>query len=115
MQMRTMDLIVRDVPAATAYFTEILGLTARTAGDAFAELETGGGPTIMLTATVLVPSDQARGVVLHFAVDDVAAEVARVREAGANVLLEPTQTDWGTEMAMVAGPEEVVVSLYRER
>jgi predicted enzyme related to lactoylglutathione lyase len=112
--MRTMDLVVRDVPVATRFFTEVLGLTARHAGPDFAEIETPDGPTIMLTAAVMVPSETARGVVLHFAVDDVAAETVRAVGAGAALLLEPIQTDWGTEMAMIAGPEQVVVSFYRD-
>jgi hypothetical protein len=29
------------------------------------------------------------------------------------VALEPTATDWGTEMAMIAGPEQIVVSVFR--
>jgi lactoylglutathione lyase len=114
MQWKTTDLVVRDVPAATRFFTDVLGLPAQVAGDDFAEIETGGGPTIMLTAAVMVPSGTARGVAIHFAVDDVAGEVERLQAAGARVLLEPTVTDWGTEMAMIAGPEEVVISIYRE-
>ncbi|MBB5868188.1 putative enzyme related to lactoylglutathione lyase [Allocatelliglobosispora scoriae] len=112
MQLMTMDLVVRDVPAATRFFTEVVGLQARFADDAFAELEAGGA-TIMLTAELMVPSEPARGVAVHFAVDDVTAEVERLRAAGATVLLEPTNTDWGTEMAMIAGPEQIVVSLFR--
>ena len=61
----------------------------------------------------MVPSEPARGVVVHFEVDDVKAEVERMRANGATVALEPTATDWGTEMAMIAGPEQVVVSVFR--
>ena len=29
------------------------------------------------------------------------------------VALEPTLTDWGTESLLIAGPEEMVIDLYR--
>lgn len=113
MRLSTMDIVVTDVAAATTFFTDVLGLTARFAGEGFAELETGGGPTIMLTGALMVPTEPVRGVALHFMVLDVPAELERVRANGATVLLEPTKTDWGTEMAMIAGPEDSIISLYR--
>lgn len=111
-----MDLVVRDVPEATRFFVDVLGLTARYADDRFAELDTGSDVTIMLTPDLMIDGvPAAAGVVVHFDVADVDAEVRRTSALGARVLLEPTDTDWGTRMAMIAGPEGVVVSLHHGR
>ena len=107
-----MDLIVGDVPSAAAFFREVLGFALRAEFDRFAELESGA-VTIMLSPDALVPTRPAAGVILHLRVDDVARALERARERGASVLLEPTGTDWGTQTAMIAGSEEIVIELYR--
>jgi len=107
-----LDLIVRDVPAATAFFRDVLGLPVRTSDARFAEVGSGV-VTIMLSPDALVPTKPSAGVILHFQVDDVVAALEEARAKGATVLMEPTRTDWGTESAMIAGPEDVVVDLYR--
>ncbi len=84
LQLNQMDLIVRDVPAGTEFFRD-----------------------------VLVPTRPAAGTILHFQVEDVAQALEEARSRGATVLLEPIRTGWGTESAMIAGPEEVVIDLYR--
>lgn len=112
MQCNTIDLVVRDVPAATRFFQQVVGLPARAAGERFAEL--AAGPiTLMLTPDAMVLTRPAAGVILHFQVDDVAAALERARSNGATVLLELTRTGWGWDSAMIAGPEEVVVDFYR--
>ena len=113
MQLRTMDVVVPDVVEATRFFTDILGLAVREADERFAELEAGTDMTLMLTPDLMVPSSPARGVVLHFEVADVQREVDRMTAAGVAVLLPLTATDWGTEMAMLQGPEGVVISLFK--
>jgi predicted enzyme related to lactoylglutathione lyase len=61
----------------------------------------------------MVPIRPAAGVILHFQVDDVHEALGRARALGVEVLMEPTRTDWGTESALIAGPEELVIDLYR--
>jgi predicted enzyme related to lactoylglutathione lyase len=107
-----LDLIVRDVPAATAFFRDVVGLKVRVGEERFAELESGAA-TIMLSPDAMVPTEPARGVILHFQVEDVAAALAHARGLGATVLLETTHTDWGTESAMIAGPEGIIVDFFR--
>jgi uncharacterized glyoxalase superfamily protein PhnB len=107
----SIDLIVRDVPAAAAFFRDAVGLTARHVGERFAELDAGGF-TLMLSPDAMVPTAPAAGVILHLRVDDVAAALAHASERGATVLLELTRTDWGTESAMIAGPEGIVVDFH---
>jgi hypothetical protein len=77
------------------------------------EVDVGAGRTIMLSPDAMVPTEPARGVILHFRVADVNKAVERARSRGATVLLEPMTTDWGWESAML-GPGGVVIDLYRE-
>ncbi len=107
-----MDLIVRDVPSAAAFFRDVLGFTLRAEFDRYAELESGD-VTIMLSPDALVPTRPAAGVILHLRVEDVARALEQVRERGGSVLLEPTITGWGTQTAMIAGPEDIMIELYR--
>jgi predicted enzyme related to lactoylglutathione lyase len=113
--MRTfnnLDLVVTDVPAATEFFRNIVGLTVRVDGERYAEID-AGAVTIMLTPEIMVPARPAAGIILHFQVDDVKQAIEHARDQGALVLLEPFQTDWGWESAMIAGPAEVVVDFYK--
>lgn len=113
MLLNQLDLIVQNVPEATAFFRDVLGLTVRFAEERFAELDAGGF-TLMLSPDALVPAPtNAAGVILHFQVDEVAQALESARTHGAKVLLEPTLTGWGTESALIAGPEEVIIDLYR--
>lgn len=111
MTFDNLDIVVRDVPKAAAFFRDVVGLTLRVNEERYAELDSGA-VTIMLTPELMVPSEPVRGVVLHFRVEDVAATLEKARQAGATVLLEITQTDWGTESAMIQGPDGLVVDFY---
>ncbi len=114
MELDKIDLIVNDVPAASAFFADTLGLRLVISEDRFAEVDVGAGRTLMLSPDAMVPTEPARGVILHFRIDDVDEAVARARAHGATVLLEPMTTDWGWRSAMVAGPEGTMIDLYRE-
>lgn len=112
MSLRSLDLIVRDVPAAATFFREVLQLPLRASGERYAEVDTGG-ITIMLSPDALVPTEPARGLILHFEVSDVRSSVEQARERGAVVLRELTVTDWGWESALLQGPEDIVIDLFR--
>lgn len=107
-----LDLIVRDVPAAVAFFEHVVGLEARVFDENFAELDSGE-VTIMLSPLAMVPVKPAAGVILHFQVESVREARQRAVEHGATILVEPMLTDWGTESLLLAGPEEMVIDLYR--
>ncbi len=112
MRFDNLDLIVRDVPSAAAFFRDVLGVEPRVLDERYAELDSGA-VTIMLSPDAMVPTKPARGVIVHFQVEDVARALETARGRGATVLMEPTRTAWGWESAMIAGPEEIVIDLYR--
>ncbi len=114
MELDKMDLIVRDVHGAAAFFEDALGLPLPVHEERFAEVDIGEGRRLMLSPDAMVPTEPARGVILHFSVEDVDKAVDRARSRGATVLLEPVTTDWGWSSGMVAGPEGIVIDLYRE-
>ena len=107
-----LDIIVRNVPTAAAFFRDVVGLTLRVNEERFAEIDTGT-VTIMLSPDAMVPTIPAAGIILHFQVDNVSLALEQARERGATVLLELTRTDWGTESAMIAGPDDIVIDFYR--
>jgi len=106
------DLIVQDVPKAAHFFRDIVGLTLRVDEPRFAEID-GNSITLMLSSEALIPMQPASGVILHVEVEDVVQALKHAQSAGATVLLERTKTDWGTESAMIAGPENIVIDFYR--
>ena len=112
MRLDTLDVIVRDVPAATSFFRNVVGLQERIAEERYAEFD-AGPLTIMLSPEAMVPTAPARGMILHFRVDDVGLRLEEAREPGATVLMEPSEMPWGWESAMIQGPEEIIVDFYR--
>lgn len=112
MHLDTLDLIVTDVPAATAFFRGVLGLQERIAEERYAEFD-AGRLTIMLSPEAMVPTAPARGIILHFRVDDVSRTLEEARRRGATVLMERSEMPWGWESAMIQGPEGIVVDFYR--
>ena len=111
-KLNSIDLTVKDVPAAAQFFQNVVGMTLGVSDERFAELSSNGF-VVMLSPDALVPLDNAAGIILHFEVEDVAVALENAKTQGAKVLLEPTQTDWGTESAMIQGPEGIIVDFYR--
>ncbi len=108
----TIDLIVKDMPAATSFFQEIVGLKLKFSEERFAELE-AGPMTIMLSPDAMVPVKPAAGIILHFQVESVSKALDQAIRKGATVILETTITDWGTKSAMIAGSEDIIIDFYR--
>jgi uncharacterized protein len=81
-------------------------------GGGYAMVDTGadaGAPTGGIAGFPGAPSH----VTFYVGVDDVAAALARARDLGATVVMEPRQAAPGIETALFADPEGHVVGLMR--
>lgn len=116
-------LMVEDVEASVAFYTEVVGLQAAAVGDRRATLGSGGCSLVLeedfdaetLSAFGLDPPGEERGdgVILNVEVDDVTAVHDRARGAGADVLAEPREVEWGREILLLADPDGYVVEAAR--
>jgi Glyoxalase/Bleomycin resistance protein/Dioxygenase superfamily. len=68
----SIDLIVRDVSAAAAFFRDVVGLELQVDEERFAQL-VAGDLVVMLSPDALIPTSPAAGIILHVQVDDVSA------------------------------------------
>lgn len=121
-------LVCEDVAAGASFFRDVLALPVRQRDAHQVDVELGE-----VTATLTARADDAaaeraparagsdedpgdgRAVILEVQVDDVREALRDLRRRGATVLLGPVLTEWDTESAFVAGPDGVVVELYRPR
>jgi uncharacterized glyoxalase superfamily protein PhnB len=113
MAVTAIDLQVDDVSAAVALLSKAYGWTVTADEPGFGELM-AGGLRIMLSVEAMVPWGGTDGVILHEYVDDVPAAVERAVAAGAELVLGPLTTDWGTEAAYLRGPGNLLVDVCRE-
>ena len=112
MAVTAIDLQVDDVPAAVTFLHDAYGWRVTTDDPGFAEL-IAGDLRILLSEEAMVPWGHTDGVILHEYVDDVPGAVAKAVAAGAELLLGPIPTDWGTEAAYLRGPGNLIVDLCR--
>ncbi|RZU01576.1 putative glyoxalase superfamily protein PhnB [Kribbella rubisoli] len=96
------------------FFADILGLEiSGTASEGYAEVKAGAMTIALHTGAMVDDFGALGGTLLQFSSDDVRADIEEIRRRGGNVVLEPTETDWGTTSAYVAGPHGVLVELYK--
>lgn len=113
MAVIAVELHVADVHDALDLLHRAYGWTVTSDGPQHGELD-AGGLRVRLTTVGLMPWSPVSGVVVHQAVDDVDKAVQRAVEAGAELLLGPMTTRWGTEEAHLGGPGSLVVSVTRD-
>jgi predicted enzyme related to lactoylglutathione lyase len=113
MAVTAIDLQVDDVSAAVKLLSNAYGWKVTSDDPGFGELM-AGDLRIMLSVDAMVPWGSTDGVILHEYVDDVPAAVERAVAAGAELLLGPLTTDWGTEAAYLRGPGNLVVDLCKD-
>jgi catechol 2,3-dioxygenase-like lactoylglutathione lyase family enzyme len=109
-QSRHLTLECEDVAAGTSFFRDVLALPVRPRDGHQVDVDMGP-VTATLTARSGTGSEPAPIVELEVA--DVAGAVAELRRRGATVLVDVVTTDYGTESAFVAGPDGLIVELYR--
>jgi catechol 2,3-dioxygenase-like lactoylglutathione lyase family enzyme len=113
-----LTLVCQDVPAGATFFRDVLSMPVRQRGPHYAEVDLGDCTARLTPAPQqwTPPSEPRRpGVILKIEVADVGARVIELRRRGATVLMESVLTEWGTESAFVAGPDDCVIELYRSR
>jgi predicted enzyme related to lactoylglutathione lyase len=84
-------------------------------------VEQGGGYTMVDTGATAAPATGGIGgfpgapshVTFYVGVDDVAAALARARDLGATVVMEPREVTPGIETALFADPEGHTIGLMR--
>jgi catechol-2,3-dioxygenase len=113
-----LDLTVHDLPAAAEFFRQVLALPVhqtrgsdlevRLAAGLTAHLRPAAGPDTMVAAVTPRPAP-----ILQVLVPEVRGALGELRRRGATVLVEPVLTEWGTEAAYLAGPEGLVIEIYR--
>jgi predicted enzyme related to lactoylglutathione lyase len=113
MAVTAIDLQVDDVPAAVALLSSAYGWEVTADGPDFGELM-AGDLRVMLSKDAMVEWGATSGVILHDYVDDVGAAVEKAVAAGAELLLGPVTTDWGTEAAYLKGPGDLIVDLCKD-
>jgi predicted enzyme related to lactoylglutathione lyase len=101
------SLIHQDAGVAGRDFAALLGVEPDHVEAGFAQV-TVGGFCVSFSPTAPVPMAPSAGVILHIEVPDLEAEHARLREAGATILLEPTDTERGTRELYIEAPGAVV-------
>jgi uncharacterized glyoxalase superfamily protein PhnB len=101
------DLIVPDAAAAGVEFARLVGVEANVIEANFAEI-TVGAVTVMFSPNAMFALPGATGTILHLKVPDPDAEAQRLRGLGAEIILGPVDTDWGTRALYVQGPGAVI-------
>jgi catechol 2,3-dioxygenase-like lactoylglutathione lyase family enzyme len=111
-------LITPDVPRLRTFYAAILGVPA-TGDDTFAELETSGLSLSMFAEAGMegmapgVLAGAGRGALtIEVEVDDVDAELARLRPLEVAVAKPPSTQTWGRRSVWLRDPDGNLVNLY---
>jgi len=114
----SVSLNVEDVPTSAAFLIEHFGFHEQVAADGFASLareDSGLNVVFLRRGLVTLPADQrddlAQGLILAFTVDDLDAELARLRAEGVNITMPLTEDEWGERAFQVRDPNGVIVQL----
>lgn len=113
-------LIVSDLEASLAFYTQTLGLPLGHRSGVYAQLVTGDSRIALyersamseVLGTPLLPSDpEAPSFELGFKVDDVDSAYAAFVAAGAKGACPPTTRPWGQRTAYLRDPDGYLVEL----
>lgn len=114
----SVSLNVADVTASSAFLTEHFGFRQEMAADGFASLardDAGMNVIFLRRGLATLPADQrdehATGLILAFVVEDLEAELVRLRGAGVAITMPLTVEEWGERAFQVRDPNGVIVQL----
>jgi len=110
-----LDVPLDDVPAGARFFRGVLALPVHVHDRHHADVDLAPG----LVAHLRPPTCRADGtpgsgpaMILELRVPDLPGALAELRRRGAEVLVEPVLTEWGTRSAFLAGPDGLIVEIY---
>jgi lactoylglutathione lyase len=116
-------LIVQDLDASLAFYTEVLGLKLGHRSGEYAQLDTGGTRLALYTRSAMAktlamslqaPPVNAPGFEIGFKVDDVDAAVSELVARGASPAVPPTDRFWGQRTAYVRDPDGHLIELAQD-
>ena len=110
--MFPITLMVSDPSKVAERMARAFGLKVTQDFGSFVELEFADG-VLWLNTPQKPTKETQRGIVLQLDVDDVGAATERARSAGATILREPTEMDFGTESALAQVEGGPIVDLSR--
>ena len=112
------SLNVDDVPASSEFLSRHFGFQQEIAADGFASLsrqDAGVNVVFLRRGLSTLPQDQrhdhAAGLILAFVVEDLDAELVRLRDEGVAITMPLTSEDWGERAFQVRDPNGVIVQL----
>ena len=116
----TLCLQVRDVAAATAFYTTHFGYRVLLDHGVFSKLRHGEGHELFflqcgarVSPDDVVDAQPAAGLILALEVSDAAAELARLRDAGVAITGPLRDEPWGERLFQVRDPNGVTVQLVQ--
>lgn len=111
-------LNVDDVDASSTFLVRHFGFHEEMSADGFSSLtraDCGANVVFLRRGLDTLPDDQrdnhASGVILAFVVDDLEAELARLRTEGAPITMPLTSEEWGERAFQTKDPNGVIVQL----
>ncbi|MFB7008395.1 MULTISPECIES: VOC family protein [unclassified Streptomyces] len=105
------DVQLPDLEAGKRFYGELFGWTFRAGDGPYADAFSGGKLVAALVAKQDGRMPTAWGV--YFATDDIVASVARVREAGGQVIIDPVRAGRAGAVAQAADPGGAVFGLWQ--
>ncbi|MFH8518912.1 VOC family protein [Streptomyces gelaticus] len=105
------DAQLPDLEAGKRFYGELFGWTFRAGEGPYADACSGGKLVAALAAKQDGRMPTAWGI--HFATDDIVATVARIREAGGQVITEPVRSGRAGALAQAADPGGAVFGLWQ--
>ena len=111
--IKAMTLTVSDPSAVAQRLAEAFSWTVAQDFGAFAEVSAGGETLIWLNVPSTPTTTVQHGVIIHVEVEDVTRAAEQARSAGATILREPTEMDFGMESALAQVEGGPIVDLCR--
>ncbi|MEU9315225.1 VOC family protein [Streptomyces sp. NPDC048295] len=105
------DVQLPDLEAGKRFYGELFGWTFRAGEGPYADAYSGGKLVAALAAKQDGRMPTAWGI--YFATDDIVASVARIREAGGQVITEPVRAGRAGALAQAADPGGAVFGLWQ--